>query len=89
MAVDNTKGILPPHLATIMAYTINEVNGKLVYTKSSGTEKIDAIGIALQIAPSSITEAWKNNAKNGAITIEYGGSTISVPVNITVKPENP
>lgn len=89
LAVDNTKGILPPHLATIMAYTINEVNGKLVYTKSSGTEKIDAIGIALQIAPSSITEAWKNNAKNGAITIEYGGSTISVPVNITVKPENP
>lgn len=89
LAVDNSKGILPPHIATIIAYTINEVDGKLVYTKSSGTEKIDAIGIALQIAPSAITEAWKEAAKNGAITIEYGGSTISVPVNITIKPENP
>lgn len=78
------------------AYTIKEDKntGKQTYVIASGTEEIDAIGIAFSSPTFAENETWIEAAKNGGITIDCGDGTprIQTPVSITVKKveaENP
>lgn len=76
------------------AYTIKEdpTTHKLIYAIATGSEPIDAIGIALEKEEDGINRV--ENGKNGGVTIDCGETTetttrISTPIYITIKPENP
>ena len=75
-----------------VAYTIKEdpTTHKSIYVIASGTEKIDAIGIALK-APSDATSVGRVEAgKDGGVTIDCGETTrIITKIYITIKSENP
>lgn len=77
-------------------YTIKEnpTTHKLIYAIATGSEPIDAIGIALNRPTMEASINRVENGKNGGVTIDCGETTetttrISTPIYITIKPENP
>ena len=92
ITVDPKNQQVRPNDIEYIAYTIKKdpTTQKPVYVIATGTETVDAIGIALKLPNDETSVGRVEAGKNGGVTIDCGETTrISTPIYITIKPENP